>query len=211
MIQAKTTISSGRPGRPEKYAANDVLKTALDLYWTEGVSALSVNNLVLKMGIPKPSLYRHFPSEDSLQACVLLAYESTTLANLNAIMGQPVPFSRQLKNLTEALIAGIRTHSRGCLLFQMREEGESLGPLARETCDQVFASYSKGVKDWLDAAANRNDISLHTDIVTATHLFLGVITLIRNGFRDGLHEAGVRKLTSTHISGIFQLRTPQLV
>ena len=76
MIQAKTTISSGRPGRPEKYAANDVLTTALDLYWTEGVSALSVNNLVLKMGIPKPSLYRHFPSEDSLQACVLLAYES---------------------------------------------------------------------------------------------------------------------------------------
>ena len=37
------------------------------------------------------------------------------------------------------------------------------------------------------------DVSLHTDIVTATHLFLGVITLIRNGFRDGLHEAGVRK------------------
>ena len=32
MEQAKATIGLGRPGRPEKYAAENILKAALDLY-----------------------------------------------------------------------------------------------------------------------------------------------------------------------------------
>ena len=85
MMQAKEAIGSSRPGRPEKYTADEVLKTALGIYWTEGVSMLSVNSVARRMGIPKPSLYRHFPSEDALHASVLLSYEETVLANLNDI------------------------------------------------------------------------------------------------------------------------------
>ena len=78
--QAKRLRAAVRPGRPEKYTAETVLNTALNLYWTEGVSGLTVNDLVRRMGMPKPSLYRHFPSEDKLQASVLLAYEATALS-----------------------------------------------------------------------------------------------------------------------------------
>ena len=114
----KSSDWTSRPGRPEKYTADEVLKTALDLYWTEGVSMLSVNSVARRMGIPKPSLYRHFPSEDALHASVLLSYEETVLANLNDIMRKPAPFSRQLDEMIDALIAGIKGHSRGCLLFK---------------------------------------------------------------------------------------------
>ena len=204
MIKAKTTIGSGRPGRPEKYAAENILKAALDLYWTEGIASLSVNNLVRRIGMPKPSLYRHFPSEDSLQASVLLAYEATALNNLNDIMLQPAPFSRQLTKVTDALIDGITTHTRGCLLFQMREMGNSLGPLARDACEQVFVRFSTSVKDWIDASARKGEVRLQTDSAIATHLFLGLITLIRNGLRDGLDDAGVRVLADAHLAGVFQ-------
>ena len=71
--QVKRPMAAMLPGRPEKYTAENVLDTALRLYWTEGVSGLSVNDLVRRMGVPKPSLYRHFPSEDALQENVLLA------------------------------------------------------------------------------------------------------------------------------------------
>ena len=204
-MQEKMSIGPGRPGRPEKYAADYVLKAALDLYWAEGVATLSINDLVRRIGMPKPSLYRHFPSEDALQASVLLAYEATALANLNDIMCQPVSFARQLNDLKVALIAGIKGHSRGCLLFQMREAESSLGPVARHACDQVFKRYSKGVKEWLKSATRKGDVTLHTDTLTATHLFLGLITLIRNGLRDGLNEASVHTLADAHLSGIFRL------
>ena len=204
MMQAKEAIGSSRPGRPEKYTADEVLKTALGIYWTEGVSMLSVNSVARRMGIPKPSLYRHFPSEDALHASVLLSYEETVLANLNDIMRKPAPFSRQLDEIMDALIAGIKGHSRGCLLFQMRDLSEDLGPLAQNAVNSVFLRFRAEVKKWLETAALRGDVILKTDSLTTTYLFLGLITLIRNGFRDGLDEPGIRTLSGAHLTGLFQ-------
>ena len=203
-MQAKEAIGSSRPGRPEKYTADEVLKTALGIYWTEGVSMLSVNSVARRMGIPKPSLYRHFPSEDALHASVLLSYEETVLANLNDIMRKPAPFSRQLDEIMDALIAGIKGHSRGCLLFQMRDLSEDLGPLAQNAVNSVFLRFRAEVKKWLETAALRGDVILKTDSLTTTYLFLGLITLIRNGFRDGLDEPGIRTLSGAHLTGLFQ-------
>ena len=208
-MQAKEAIGSSRPGRPEKYTADEVLKTALGIYWTEGVSMLSVNSVARRMGIPKPSLYRHFPSEDALHASVLLSYEETVLANLNDIMRKPAPFSRQLDEIMDALIAGIKGHSRGCLLFQMRDLSEDLGPLAQNAINSVFSRFRAEVKKWLETAARRGDVILKTDSLTTTYLFLGLITLIRNGFRDGLDEAGIQNLSSTHLAGLFQMKKTQ--
>ena len=203
-MQAKEAIGTSRPGRPEKYTADEVLKTALGIYWTEGVSMLSVNSVARRMGIPKPSLYRHFPSEDALHASVLLSYEETVLANLNDIMRKPAPFSRQLDEIMDALIAGIKGHSRGCLLFQMRDLSEDLGPLAQNAINSVFSRFRAEVKKWLETAAHRGDVILKTDSLTTTYLFLGLITLIRNGFRDGLDEPGIRTLSGAHLTGLFQ-------
>ena len=209
MMQAKEAIGPCRPGRPEKYTADEVLKTALGLYWTEGVSTLTVNNLARRMGIPKPSLYRHFPSEDALHASVLLSYEETVLANLNGIMRKPVPFPRQLDELIDALIVGIEGHRRGCLLFQMRDLSEDLGPLAQDAINGVFSRFCAEVKKWLETTAHRGDVILKTDSMTTTYLFLGLITLIRNGFRDGLDEAGIRTLSGAHLEGLFQMNKTQ--
>ena len=211
MIQDKAVAGLRRPGRPEKYTADEILKTALEMYWTEGVSTLSINDLVRRMGIPKPSLYRHFASEDALHASVLLAYEGTALANLTEIMQRPATFSRQLEEMTDALILGIKGHTRGCLLFQMRDAGEALGPAAQDTCEKVFSRFCERVKEWVETAMRRGDVTLKTDSITTTHLFLGLITLIRNGFRDGLDEAGIRVLSRAHIDGFFQLNTSEVL
>ena len=40
--------------------------------------------------------------------------------------------------------------------------------------------------------------------MTTTYLFLGLITLIRNGFRDGLNEASIRTLSGAHLAGLFE-------
>ena len=209
-MQAKEAIGSIRPGRPEKYTADEVLKTALGLYWTEGVSILSVNNVARRMGIPKPSLYRHFPSEDALHASVLLSYEETVLANLNDIMRKPAPFSRQLDEIIDSLIDGIKGHSRGCLLFQMRDLSDDLGPLAQDAINGVFWRFFAKVKKWLETVARRGDVILKTDSLTTTYLFLGLITLIRNGFRDGLDEPGIRTLSGAHLAGLFQQNQTQI-
>ena len=206
--QARRPLAASRPGRPEKYTAEIVLDTALNLYWTEGVSGLSVNDLVRRMGIPKPSLYRHFPSEDALQTSVLLAYEATALARLKEITAKSGPFARQIEEYIEVLISGIAGHVQGCLLFQMRENRDRLGPQARVTCDEVFARYFSDVHNWLAAAEAKQEATLPAGPVVATHLVVGLITLIRNAFRDGLDEADVRVLAAAHLRGIYTCSDP---
>ena len=117
---------------------------------------------------------------------------------------KPAPFSRQLDEIMDALIAGIKEHSRGCLLFQMRDLSEDLGPLAQNAINSVFSRFRAEVKKWLETAACRGDVILKTDSLTTTYLFLGLITLIRNGFRDGLDEPGIRNLSGAHLTGLFQ-------
>ena len=206
--QAHRLTSGARPGRPEKYPAEQVLNTALNLYWTDGVSGLSVNDLVRRMGIPKPSLYRHFPSEDALQASVLLAYEASALARLNEVMTQPASFEVQMTAWTDILIEGIKAHQKGCLLFQMREQQHLLGPQARRTCDEVFTRYRNGVHNWLSAAVQNGEITLQTEITLATQLVLGLITLVRNGFRDGLDDNSVHMLAAAYMRAVVKLNSP---
>ena len=73
-----------------------------------------------------------------------------------------------------------------------------------------FRGSAQEVKKWLETAARRGDVILKTDSLTTTYLFLGLITLIRNGFRDGLDEAGIRKLSGAHLTGIFHLNKSQV-
>ena len=129
------------PAGLKNTAQKPCLQTALNLYWTEGVAALSVNDLVRRMGMPKPSLYRHFRSEDALQASVLLAYEAGPLARLNEMMTARAVFIPAGKPIQDALIDGITGHPQGCLLFQMRESQARLGPRAAAASDAVFARY----------------------------------------------------------------------
>ena len=133
------------------------------------------------------------------------------LANLNEIMLKPEPFSQQRDELIDALVVGLKGHRRGCLLLQMRDAGEVLGPLAQDACDGVFLRFCAEIKEWLETAASKGEVFLKTDRLTTTHLFLGLITLMRNGFRDGLDEAGIRKLSGAHLAGIFQLNKSQVV
>jgi len=94
-------------------------------------------------------------------------------------------------------------------LFQMRDLSEDLGPLAQDAINGVFSRFCAEVKKWLETAARRGDVILKSDSLTTTYLFLGLITLIRNGFRDGLDEAGIRTLSSAYLAGLFQLNKTQ--
>ena len=54
---------------------------------------------------------------------------------------KPALFSRQVDELTDALVVGVKRHSRGCLLIQMRDSSKVLGPLAQDACDVVFSQF----------------------------------------------------------------------
>jgi AcrR family transcriptional regulator len=55
-------------------AADRIRKTALELFYRQGIRAVGVDEIVTRAGVTKPSLYRAFSSKDELAACYLRDY-----------------------------------------------------------------------------------------------------------------------------------------
>jgi AcrR family transcriptional regulator len=61
--------------QPAPRAAEKIMAAARDLFYSRGIRAIGVDEIVRKAGVTKPSLYRSFPSKDELAASYLRRYD----------------------------------------------------------------------------------------------------------------------------------------
>ena len=55
-------------GRPRKASKSQIVENAMALYWHDGLSTRSLNELCRQLDLSKPGLYREFGGEDGLIA-----------------------------------------------------------------------------------------------------------------------------------------------
>jgi AcrR family transcriptional regulator len=73
---------AGQPG--PKRAAERIRESAHDLFYRRGIRAVGVDEIVMRAGVTKPSLYRSFPSKDELAADYLRHMSEDGLARFDA-------------------------------------------------------------------------------------------------------------------------------
>ena len=71
-------LAQKKHGRPVSFDRDRTIQTALNLYWRQGVSATSLNQVARMSDVSKPTLYRYFENEDGLLHDVLESYLSDT-------------------------------------------------------------------------------------------------------------------------------------
>lgn len=71
---------------PRPRAADRILKSARELFYTQGIRAVGVDEIVSHAGVAKPSLYRSFSSKDELAASYLELYETEFWARFNGAL-----------------------------------------------------------------------------------------------------------------------------
>ena len=69
-------LAHKKHGRPVSFDRDRTIQTALNLYWRQGVSATSLNQVARMSDVSKPTLYRYFENEDGLLHDVLESYLS---------------------------------------------------------------------------------------------------------------------------------------
>jgi TetR/AcrR family transcriptional regulator, transcriptional repressor for nem operon len=68
--------------RPREFDAEEALQNALQVFWTKGYEATSMQDLVAAMGIQKASLYNTFGDKRRLYLAALRSYQQQALAQL---------------------------------------------------------------------------------------------------------------------------------
>lgn len=148
--------SGVRPGRPTTRNREHVLETAMNAYWQEDRSAVSVNAVCGLAGVSKPSLYREFGSEDGLTAAVLARYGQTVLASLQVLLASPQTYSAKL----DALISFASDDPKmdaGCLFVKMRANRSRLGPQTQALLTAMEAKLQRHYAGLFTEAVERGE------------------------------------------------------
>ena len=177
-------------GRPKKLQREHVVNVALECYWANGPTSISVNEICKRAEVSKPGLYREFGSEDGLQQSVLHSYCDTVLKPLYNVLRIEQPFEACVASVT-ALFLGARAKfasPRGCLLRDMIQSGVHLGNLTQEAVAERQEEARGEYAAWITRAVARGDISgtIPTDIA-ATYVdlqFGNAMTLLKRNEPD---------------------------
>ena len=111
---AVTEPSKVAPGRPRGFDADAALRLALEVFWSRGYAATSLDALNEAMGLSRSSFYACFGSKHELLIASVQRYADERFATLTAqATGNPDPRSAIHQML--AAIANIEGGSRGCL------------------------------------------------------------------------------------------------
>lgn len=104
--------------RPREFDADAALERAMDLLWTRGYEATSVDDLCEATGLSRSSLYATFGSKRDLLLRSVDRYVERRTPNIAAILARPLPvreaFAALLREFIDQIIAG--SGRRGCFL-----------------------------------------------------------------------------------------------
>jgi TetR/AcrR family transcriptional repressor of nem operon len=104
--------------RPREFDAEAALDRAMQLFWSKGYEAASLDDLCEATGLSRSSLYATFGSKRDLLLRSVERYVQQRAPDLAAILAQPVPvreaFGLLAKRFIDQIVAG--PGRRGCFL-----------------------------------------------------------------------------------------------
>ena len=155
-------------GRPKTLDRDHIIKVAMESYWRDGPTAVSVNEICRRADVSKPGLYREFGNEDGLRSTVVQTYEMVVLSQLYQIFEGDQPFDDALAALTDLVLQDRQKMDLplGCLLQKMRGCRKELGPKTNDVIDATSIGTHSRLKDWVERAKHNGQLS--EDISTET-------------------------------------------
>lgn len=148
-------------GRPKKLDRQEVLKTALMLYWAKGPVSVSINELCDAAGVSKPGLYREFGNDDGLKLAVLNSYDDMILKPYREFLKDEQPLQQKLQALVE-FIAQDRENlgaPNGCLHVSMRAHRNQLGESTLRRVDELQSLSLSSYEHLIRNAKKRGEMS----------------------------------------------------
>ncbi|HEU4508354.1 MAG TPA: TetR/AcrR family transcriptional regulator [Pyrinomonadaceae bacterium] len=108
--------------RHKEFERDEALQKAMEVFWTRGYEATSMQNLVEHMGINRQSLYDTFGDKHSLYLEALDRYQEVESRRLFELLEKPGSVKKALRKLFTGVIEGCEGERRGCLMNNAMSE-----------------------------------------------------------------------------------------
>jgi TetR/AcrR family transcriptional repressor of nem operon len=111
-------------GRHKEFDREETLHKAMEVFWSRGYEAASIEDLVKQMGINRQSLYDTFGDKHSLYLEALDRYHEVHGRKVFELLEQPGSVKKGLRQLFEAIVEGSLCDGqrRGCFMGNAMSE-----------------------------------------------------------------------------------------
>ena len=145
-------------GRPKTLKREDVIKVAMQAYWQQGPTEVSLNSVCQIAGVSKPSLYREFENEDGLTYAALENYVQSVMVKIIENLAGEGSFFDKIGCITY-LAAEDSQHENGCLFVKMRTVKSSLGEKTQSKIEKTECMALKAYAQFLNEGQKNGDWS----------------------------------------------------
>jgi TetR/AcrR family transcriptional repressor of nem operon len=183
------------PGRPRSFDEQEILSTAMHLFYQHGYHGTSSRLLQQETGLTAPSLYHSFGSKRDLFLAALRRYAEFTLNHLFVDLTNGAQGIDDVEIMLDQLWIAIEAPERplGCLVLNTRGEFGTADPDILAICDDFTQQQAAAIHDAFSRAATLGEISpdnVENRVLAFRMMLNGVQNLSRtNGMTDELRAA----------------------
>jgi TetR/AcrR family transcriptional regulator, transcriptional repressor for nem operon len=152
--------------RPREFDADTALNRAMELFWSKGYEATSLDDLCEVTGLSRSSFYAAFGSKRNLLLQTVDRYVEQRNPRMVAILAQPLPihtlFSALAQQFIDQIVAG--PGRRGCFLGNCAAELPRGDRAAMARVRQGLESTELTFRGALERARARGELSPDADL-----------------------------------------------
>jgi len=152
--------------RPREFSPDAALECAMELFWSKGYEATSLDDLCEATGLSRSSLYATFGSKRDLLLQTVDRYSKLRTPNLAAMLERPVPvreaFGALLNEFIDQIVAG--PGRRGCFLGNCAAELPRHDRAAMARVRQGLARTEATFREALVRAMERGELAASADV-----------------------------------------------
>jgi len=155
-------------GRPTKHGCNYadtkevLIRRGIELLTERGMNAMSLDDLMKSVQVPKGSFYHYFANKEAFILEVLDAYELYFVKRLNRFLSQTdlSPLER-LQNFVKDAGEKLQKYdfNRGCILGNLGQEVSYLPPEIIARIESIFKVWEKMVSDCLHQSNSQYSVA----------------------------------------------------
>ena len=151
--------------RPREFDTDSALESAMQLFWSKGFEATSLDDLCIVTGLSRSSLYAAFGSKKNLLLKTVTRYSEQRTPNIEAMLAQSIPirdaFASLATQFIDAIVAG--PGRRGCYLGNCAAELPRSERTALAKIREGLAGTEAVFRDALAHAKTRGELAPHAD------------------------------------------------
>jgi len=147
-------------GRPKEFDEEEALKRAMEVFWSHGYEATSVQDLLDAMGINRGSLYGTFGDKHALFTAAIDHYGRTVTRGIeDSLDGSGSPLGNIRKLLGRMAVLAADDKCRGCLATNTVIELAPHDPKVAEAVKSLLLRVEKAFQRALERAVECGELS----------------------------------------------------